>query len=192
MLKGGHTSSPLGDLLYRRSRRIPLTFGSPFFPADDCPPQLKWGSVVVQRLGSESFQRLRGKAPAARLAFAGSSQRRDGEARVEKIKSSASLPPSFSAPAAMSEEVAELNFSSPCSAFLANECTESEEQHFQHHGQFSAPVSVLLAALMGLLVLSTVLGNALVILAFVVDKSLRTQGNFFFLNLAIADLLVGE
>ncbi|XP_009944532.1 PREDICTED: histamine H3 receptor-like, partial [Leptosomus discolor] len=32
---------------------------------------------------------------------------------------------------------------------------------------------------------------ALVILAFVVDRSLRTQGHFFFLNLAIADLLVG-
>ncbi|XP_054856791.1 histamine H3 receptor-like [Eublepharis macularius] len=44
---------------------------------------------------------------------------------------------------------------------------------------------------MGLVVLTTVLGNALVVLAFVVDKSLRTQGNFFFLNLAIADLLVG-
>ncbi|KAM9623805.1 LOW QUALITY PROTEIN: histamine H3 receptor-like [Morphnus guianensis] len=58
-------------------------------------------------------------------------------------------------------------------------------------GPFAAATAALLAALMGLLVLATVLGSALVILAFVVDRSLRTQGNFFFLNLAIADLLVG-
>ncbi|XP_014737135.1 PREDICTED: histamine H3 receptor-like [Sturnus vulgaris] len=58
-------------------------------------------------------------------------------------------------------------------------------------GPFPAGTAALLAALMGLLVLATVLGNALVILAFVVDRSLRTQGNFFFLNLAVADLLVG-
>ncbi|KAJ8343672.1 hypothetical protein SKAU_G00310010 [Synaphobranchus kaupii] len=44
---------------------------------------------------------------------------------------------------------------------------------------------------MTLLVFATVLGNALVILAFAVEKSLRTQGNIFFLNLAVADFLVG-
>nr|XP_002194773.3 histamine H3 receptor-like [Taeniopygia guttata] len=58
-------------------------------------------------------------------------------------------------------------------------------------GPFPAGTAALLAALMGLLVLATVLGNALVILAFVADRSLRTPGNFFFLNLAVADLLVG-
>ena len=60
------------------------------------------------------------------------------------------------------------------------------------YGQFSQAASVFLAVLMTLLVFATVVGNALVILAFVVEKSLRTQGNFFFLNLAIADFLVGE
>ncbi|XP_057257095.1 LOW QUALITY PROTEIN: histamine H3 receptor-like [Pezoporus wallicus] len=61
----------------------------------------------------------------------------------------------------------------------------------QRGGPFAAATAALLAAFMGLLVLAPVLGNALVILAFLVDRSLRKQGNFFFLNLAIADLLVG-
>lgn len=60
------------------------------------------------------------------------------------------------------------------------------------YGQFSPSMSIFLTVLMTLLVFATVVGNALVILAFVVEKSLRTQGNFFFLNLAIADFLVGE
>uniref|UniRef100_A0A8D2IZ54 Histamine H3 receptor n=1 Tax=Varanus komodoensis TaxID=61221 RepID=A0A8D2IZ54_VARKO len=60
-----------------------------------------------------------------------------------------------------------------------------------HLAEFSAPVPALLAVLMGLAALATVLGNALVALAFVVDRSLRTHRNFFFLNLAIADFMVG-
>lgn len=62
----------------------------------------------------------------------------------------------------------------------------------QRAGPFSGTAAALLTALIGLLVLATVLGNALVILAFVVDRRLRTQGDYFFLNLAVADLLVGE
>ncbi|XP_011789940.1 PREDICTED: histamine H3 receptor [Colobus angolensis palliatus] len=51
--------------------------------------------------------------------------------------------------------------------------------------------TAVLAALMALLIVATVLGNALVMLAFVADSSLRTQNNFFLLNLAISDFLVG-
>ncbi|XP_034499141.1 histamine H4 receptor isoform X2 [Ailuropoda melanoleuca] len=50
---------------------------------------------------------------------------------------------------------------------------------------------VTLAFLMGLLAFAIMLGNAVVILAFVVDKKLRHRSNYFFLNLAIADFFVG-
>ncbi|XP_006740808.1 histamine H4 receptor [Leptonychotes weddellii] len=50
---------------------------------------------------------------------------------------------------------------------------------------------ITLAFLMGLLAFAIMLGNAVVILAFVVDKKLRHRSNYFFLNLAIADFFVG-
>uniref|UniRef100_UPI003AAE4833 histamine H3 receptor n=1 Tax=Centroberyx gerrardi TaxID=166262 RepID=UPI003AAE4833 len=50
---------------------------------------------------------------------------------------------------------------------------------------------VILSVLMVTLVVVVVAGNALVIMAFIVDKSLRNQSNYFFLNLAISDFLVG-
>lgn len=55
-----------------------------------------------------------------------------------------------------------------------------------------AATTAALAALMVALVVVVVAGNALVILAFIVDKSLRNQSNYFFLNLAISDFLVGK
>lgn len=57
---------------------------------------------------------------------------------------------------------------------------------------FSGPTFVLVMVMMVTLVVVIVLGNALVILAFKVDKSLRRQCNYYFLNLAISDFLVGE
>ncbi|XP_036990003.2 histamine H4 receptor [Artibeus jamaicensis] len=55
-----------------------------------------------------------------------------------------------------------------------------------------APSSrITLAFLMGLLAFAIMLGNAIVILAFVVDKNLRHRSNYFFLNLAICDFFVG-
>ncbi|TRZ17611.1 hypothetical protein HGM15179_009473 [Zosterops borbonicus] len=58
-------------------------------------------------------------------------------------------------------------------------------------GRFPAAGTAALGALMVLLIAVTVAGNALVMLAFVADSSLRTQNNFFLLNLAISDFLVG-
>lgn len=62
----------------------------------------------------------------------------------------------------------------------------------QSNSAFSGPMFVLLMAMMVTLVVVIVLGNALVILAFKVDKSLRRQCNYYFLNLAISDFLVGK
>ncbi|XP_005517492.1 PREDICTED: histamine H3 receptor-like [Pseudopodoces humilis] len=57
--------------------------------------------------------------------------------------------------------------------------------------EFSLGVLVLLAFLMVLLCVVTILGNILVILAFVMDRKLRHRSNYFFLNLAVSDFAVG-
>ncbi|XP_009561565.2 histamine H3 receptor [Cuculus canorus] len=57
--------------------------------------------------------------------------------------------------------------------------------------QFSLGVLVLLAFLMVFLALVTILGNVLVILAFIMDRNLRHRSNYYFLNLAISDVAVG-
>uniref|UniRef100_A0A8C9JWR9 Histamine receptor H4 n=1 Tax=Panthera tigris altaica TaxID=74533 RepID=A0A8C9JWR9_PANTA len=49
---------------------------------------------------------------------------------------------------------------------------------------------IFLAFLMCLVAFAIMLGNAVVILAFVVDQKLRHRSNYFFLNLAIADFFV--
>uniref|UniRef100_A0A452IBS7 Histamine H3 receptor n=1 Tax=Gopherus agassizii TaxID=38772 RepID=A0A452IBS7_9SAUR len=55
-------------------------------------------------------------------------------------------------------------------------------------GPSPAPLSWILMVLIALI---TVLGNGLVVLAFLVNKDLRHRSNYLFLNLAISDFLVG-
>ncbi|XP_043112191.1 histamine H3 receptor [Puntigrus tetrazona] len=56
---------------------------------------------------------------------------------------------------------------------------------------FEGPALALLTVMMVVLIAVIVCGNALVIVAFKMDKSLRKQSNYFLLNLAISDFLVG-
>ncbi|XP_069815756.1 histamine H3 receptor-like [Dendropsophus ebraccatus] len=57
--------------------------------------------------------------------------------------------------------------------------------------EFSESVKIVIMLLISLLIIVTVFGNILVVIAFIVDKSLRTQSNFFLLNLAICDFIIG-
>lgn len=81
---------------------------------------------------------------------------------------------------------------SSSSARALNDSERSEKAQGDLSGQFSTTWTIALAVLMALLIVATVVGNALVMLAFVVDSSLRTQNNYFLLNLAISDFLVGK
>ncbi|XP_053568235.1 muscarinic acetylcholine receptor M3-like [Bombina bombina] len=50
---------------------------------------------------------------------------------------------------------------------------------------------VLIASFSGIIALVTVIGNILVILAFKINKQLKTVNNYFLLSLACADLIIG-
>ncbi|XP_006835185.1 PREDICTED: histamine H4 receptor [Chrysochloris asiatica] len=56
---------------------------------------------------------------------------------------------------------------------------------------FPPGACITLAFLMALVAFAIMIGNAVVILAFMVDKNLRHRSNYFFLNLAISDFFVG-
>ncbi|XP_004635829.1 histamine H4 receptor [Octodon degus] len=60
-----------------------------------------------------------------------------------------------------------------------------------YNNTLTQATKITLTFLMSLLAIAIMLGNAVVILAFVVDRNLRHRSNYFFLNLAIADFLVG-
>ncbi|KAG8442131.1 hypothetical protein GDO86_011071, partial [Hymenochirus boettgeri] len=56
---------------------------------------------------------------------------------------------------------------------------------------FPDGISFLILVFISVLILFTILGNSFVLLAFIVDKRLRSQSDFILLNLAICDFLIG-
>lgn len=56
---------------------------------------------------------------------------------------------------------------------------------------YSTPMTAILALVFAVFAIVTIAGNLLVIVAFGVDRKLRSIGNYFILNLAVSDLIVG-
>ena len=59
------------------------------------------------------------------------------------------------------------------------------------HDYYDVASTVVLSALIGLVAVITITGNTLVVTAFAIDRKLRSYGNYFILNLALSDLVVG-
>ncbi|KAK2901442.1 hypothetical protein Q8A67_009557 [Cirrhinus molitorella] len=74
---------------------------------------------------------------------------------------------------------------------MTREYTVSNWTAVRRDAGFAGPVLALLTVMMVILITVIVCGNALVIVAFKMDRSLRKQSNYFLLNLAISDFLVG-
>ena len=57
---------------------------------------------------------------------------------------------------------------------------------------FTSPILTTIVAIIATVMsLTTIVGNVLVITAFIIDRNLRKYSNYFILNLSFADLLIG-
>ena len=63
---------------------------------------------------------------------------------------------------------------------------------YQEYLFASVYTTLAVALIAGLMSLCTIVGNVLVITAFIIDKNLRKYSNYFILNLSLADLLIGK
>ncbi|XP_054158775.1 tyramine/octopamine receptor-like [Oppia nitens] len=66
-----------------------------------------------------------------------------------------------------------------------------QQQYHQSYGQLLSVKNLILGPILTVIILTTVLGNILVIVSACVEKSLRTASNCLIFSLAVSDLLVG-
>jgi muscarinic acetylcholine receptor M4 len=71
--------------------------------------------------------------------------------------------------------------------FSLNGSSEADENNLT----FSPLLTSIIAIIAGSMSFVTITGNVFVIVAFIIEKSLRKYSNYFILNLSIADLLIG-
>lgn len=64
--------------------------------------------------------------------------------------------------------------------------SSEEEEHYHQRVIFLVSASVVL----GILTVMTIVGNVFVIAAIIMERNLRTTGNYLVLSLAVADLMV--
>ncbi|XP_073488916.1 histamine H3 receptor-like [Aquarana catesbeiana] len=75
--------------------------------------------------------------------------------------------------------------------FLDGNMSDRNSTEDREKTSLSKSTTIFLYIFIPLITSVIVLGNVIVILAFIVDKRLRNQSNFFLLNLAICDFLIG-
>ena len=63
-------------------------------------------------------------------------------------------------------------------------------RNYEYFGKVSLNHFLLLTILLGLIILCTIIGNAFVIAAIVLERNLRNVANYLIVSLAVADLMV--
>jgi hypothetical protein len=77
------------------------------------------------------------------------------------------------------------------SLILQNENLSYNQTNITDNSVTLKITDIIFICLVSLMALMTVVGNSLVIIAFICESTIRTYSNYFILNLSIADLLIG-
>src|SRR6218665_4008408 len=108
-----------------------------------------------------------------------------------KTEATSSLFPSIHLSLVHSEHPVVLRANYSSATTDASTSTERSAVCSKDSSRYTLYVTVILASVITLVALTTIAGNLLVIVAFASDRKLRSFGNYFILNLAISDLIVG-